>query len=212
MPALRPTFRTHATDATLPPLDVLGDLAATLATTLASRARRTLTRPGKTAAAVLVPLLAADGDPHLLFIRRSATLAQHRGQVAFPGGRTDPDDADAVATALRETQEEIGVEPGHVHVLGVLDDIETMSTRFVITPVVGVVPHPYPWRPSTREVDAIFTVPLRVLTAPATERRELWEFDGVRRPIDVYAVADHVIWGATQRITKSLLGLVRTAT
>jgi hypothetical protein len=80
----------------------------------------------------------------------------------------------------------------------------------VITPVVGVVPHPYPWRPCPHEVDAIFTVPLRILEAPETSRRELWDFGGTRLPIDLYAVDGHVIWGATQRITRSLLHLMRT--
>src|SRR5262249_61039677 len=122
--------------------------------------------------------------------RRSPLLSHHRGQVAFPGGRHHPgEDRDLQATALREAHEEIGLEPADVRVLGVLDDIETVATRFVITPFVGVVPHPYSWRPCQAEVAAIFTVPLRVLQAPDTARPELWDFAGERIPIAPSPVA-----------------------
>jgi 8-oxo-dGTP pyrophosphatase MutT (NUDIX family) len=179
---------------------------AALAEALASRPRLTLAPRSNTACAVLVPLLAVDGEAHLLFTRRSALLPHHRGQVAFPGGRHQPaEDADLRATALREAHEEIGLEPRDVRLLGPLDDIETVATPFVITPFVGVVPHPYPWRPSPAEVDAIFTVPLRALQAPGAQRREVWDFDGTPVPVDLYPVDGHVIWGATQRITRNLL-------
>jgi 8-oxo-dGTP pyrophosphatase MutT (NUDIX family) len=129
--------------------------------------------------------------------------------VAFPGGRFHPaEDPDLAATALREAHEEIGLAPADVRILGPLDDIETIATRFVITPFVGVVPHPYPWQPSPEEVDAIFTVALRALAAPGASRRELWEFDGRRVPIDTFPVDGHVIWGATQRITRNLLDVL----
>jgi len=181
-------------------------LAAALSDALAARSRVVLSPEGKSPAAVLVPLLEVDSEPHLLYTRRSSRLARHRGEVAFPGGRHHPDeDPDLEATALRETHEEIGVTPADVRLLGVLDDIETMASRFVITPFVGVVPHPYDWRPAADEVDVIFTVPLRVLRAPGTPRQEMWAFGGRRVPIDTYPVDGHVIWGATQRITQNLL-------
>ena len=173
--------------------------------------RRVVLSPGdRTACAVLVPLLAVEDEPSVLFTRRSASLPHHQGQVAFPGGRHQPGtDADLSATALREAHEEIGLAPGEVRILGALDDIETIATRFVITPFVGLVPWPYEFRPCPREVDAIFTVPLRVLQAPGAERRETWDFDGRAVPIDTYPVDGHVIWGATQRITRDLLGVLR---
>ena len=184
---------------TAPLVDALGDA-------LAARTRVVLPPDGKSPAAVLVPLLEVDGEPHLLYTRRSSHLPRHRGEVAFPGGRHHPDeDADLEATALRETHEEIGVKPADVRLLGPLDDIETMASRFVITPFVGVVPHPYDWRPAAEEVEAIFTVPLRVLQDPGTGRREMWDFGGRQVPIDTYPVDGHVIWGATQRITRNLL-------
>lgn len=184
---------------------MMDDLVAALTRALAVRSRTVLAPAEKTASAVLVPLLAVDDEPSLLFTRRSQLLPHHQGQVAFPGGRHEDDDADLAATALREAEEEIGLATSDVRVLGAIDDIETMSTRFVITPFVGVVPHPYTFRPCAREVDAIFTVPLRALQAPGAERREMWDFDGRRIPIDTFPVEGHVIWGATQRITRNLL-------
>ena len=179
-----------------------------LAAALAGRQRIVLAPPGKTVAAVLVPLLAVDGEPSLLFTRRSNLLPHHQGQIAFPGGGHDPEDPDLAATALREAQEEIGLDPADVRLLGPLDDLETVATRFVITPFVGVAPHPYDFRPSPDEVDLIFTVPLGRLEAPDALRRELWDFGGRKVPIDVYAVDGHVIWGATQRITQNLLAVL----
>jgi len=186
-----------------------GPLVTSLTRALAARPRVVLAPSGKTACAVLVPLLVAGGEPLLLLTRRSTLLPHHQGQVAFPGGRHHPGrDPDLQATALREAHEEVGLDPAHVRLLGALDDIETVSTRFVITPFVGLVPYPYDWRPCPREVDAIFTVPLRVLQAPGVARQELWDFGGRRVPIDSFAVDGHVIWGATQRITQNLLEIL----
>jgi 8-oxo-dGTP pyrophosphatase MutT (NUDIX family) len=185
------------------------DLVNTLAAALATRPRAVLAPPGKTLAAVLVPVLAVGGEPSLLFTRRSNLLQHHQGQIAFPGGRHHPGaDADLAATALREAQEEIGLAPADVRLLGPLDDLETVSTRFLITPFVGVVPHPYDFKPCPDEVDVIFTVPLARLRSPDALRRELWDFGGRKVPIDTYPVDGHVIWGATQRITRNLLAVL----
>ena len=168
-----------------------------------------LNTEGKTRAAVLVPLVPVDDAVHLLYTRRAATLPSHQGQVAFPGGTHDlARDSSVVATALREAHEEIGLRPEDVRILGTLDDIETMTSRFVITPVVGVTPYPYAWTPCPREVDQIFTVRLTDLLAPDAERRETWDFDGRRVPIDHFPVAGQVIWGATHRITRNLLDII----
>lgn len=162
---------------------------------------------GVTAAAVLVPIIA---HPTLtvLFTKRTAQLKAHSGQVSFPGGRAEPGDPSVEATALREAHEEIGLAPADVRVLGTLDDIETMTSRFVITPVLGAVPHPYQWLPRVGEVDHVFTVPLADLLAPGAECRETWDFGGRAVPIDHFPVAGQVIWGATHRITRNLLDIV----
>jgi 8-oxo-dGTP pyrophosphatase MutT (NUDIX family) len=186
-------------------------LLGALTDALQSRERIVLAPSGTTAAAVLVPLLAVDGEPSLLFTRRASGLPHHQGQVAFPGGRHEPDeDGDLATTALREAHEEIGLAPADVRLLGPLDDIETIATRFVITPYVGAVPWPYGYRACPEEVDAIFTVPLRTLRAPDALRQETWDFGGRSVPIDTYPVEGHVIWGATQRITKNLLAVLDT--
>ena len=179
---------------------------AQLAHVLETRTRRRLSAADATAAAVLVPLQVVDDVVHVVYTRRSSALPHHAGQVAFPGGiRDERRDADLVATALREAREEIGVSPERVRVLGALDDIRTVQSRFVITPIVGIVPYPYAWTPCPREVDAIFSVTLDRLQAPDAQRQELWDFDGTAVPIDFYPVDGHVIWGATHRITRNLL-------
>ena len=159
--------------------------------------------------AVLVPLFARDGELHLLYTRRSEALPHHGGQISFPGGRhmaaTDPS---LLATALRETDEEIGVAARDVDVLGKLAPIQTFSSNFVITPFVGVIPYPYAFRANLLEVSEIFSVPLAVLADPATAHEEEWTLDGHKLPVATYRHAGHVIWGATQRITTTLLDIL----
>lgn len=180
----------------------------TLAQVLATRPRRTLPLRDRIAAAVLVPLVVVERAVHLLFTRRAPSLPVHGGQVAFPGGRRAGEDRDLAQTALRETHEELGVEPAAVRLLGALDDQETVASRFVITPWVGVLPYPYPWRPCPREIASVFTVAVASLRAPGAEREALWEIDGQSRRIPHFPVGGHVIWGATHRITRDLLALL----
>jgi len=169
---------------------------------------RALSSADRTQAAVLVPLQHVADDVHVVYTRRAQTLPHHRGQVAFPGGTRAPEDDSLETTALREAAEEVGLRPNDVRLLGRLDDLETVSSRFLITPFVGLVPYPYPWEPCPAEVDTIFTVPLRHLLEPQAERRELWDFGGRVLPIDHFPVDGQVIWGATHRITRNLLALL----
>jgi 8-oxo-dGTP pyrophosphatase MutT (NUDIX family) len=160
------------------------------------------------AAAVLVPIFERDGALHLLYTTRSTAHPQHAGQVSFPGGRHAADrDASLLATALRETEEEIGVRADHVDVLGALDPIFTFSSNFLITPFVGWIPHPYELRPDPREVADVFALSLDVLDDPVTTVVETWAFDGRSMPVTSYRHDGHTIWGATQRITASLLDI-----
>ena len=186
-----------------------GDFATALPRALAHHRRTTLARPDKTVAAVLVPVFLAGGEPHLVYTRRAHDLPHHRGQIAFPGGRHQPEhDGTLEATALREASEEIGLAPADVRLVGALDDTETVGSRFVITPFVGLVPYPYVWRPCPREVDTVFTVPLGALAAPGAERQETWNFGGTQVPVATFPVDGHVIWGVTQRITRNLLDVL----
>lgn len=160
-------------------------------------------------AAVLVPLFARDGALHLLYTTRSATLAQHAGQVAFPGGRHTPaTDATLLATALRETAEEIGIAAADVDVLGALEPIHTFSSNFSITPFVGCIPHPYEFHTNPHEVEDVFSVPLATLADAATLVEETWTIDGRAVPIASYRCAGRTIWGATQRITAVLMDVL----
>lgn len=160
------------------------------------------------AAAVLVPLFERDGDLHLLFTTRSAALPTHAGQVSFPGGRHAATDASLLATALRETFEEIGLAPTDVDVLGGLDPIHTFSSNFLITPYVGRIPYPHTLRLDAREVDDAFAIPLAVLLDPTATIAETWTIEGRTIPVTAYRHDGRTIWGATQRITASLLDLV----
>ena len=150
-------------------------------------------------AAVLVPIVLRE-QPTVLLTERTRFLATHSGQVAFPGGRSDPQDADAAATALREAQEEVGLERGGVEVLGTLP-VYVTSSSFIITPVVALVRPDAPLRANPAEVARIFEVPLRFLLDPAHHRRQALTWRGQRR--EWYAMpyqdgADtRFIWGAT---------------
>jgi 8-oxo-dGTP pyrophosphatase MutT (NUDIX family) len=189
---------------------VTRDVLALLRAALAATPPVADTPPG-IASAVLVPLFERDGGLHLLYTKRSEALPHHRGQVSFPGGRHVADaDASLLATALRETDEEIGVAPAHVDVLGPLAPIHTFSSNFVISPFVGVIPHPYAFRPNPHEVSAIFSVPVEVLLDPATSAEEEWTFEGRTMPIATFRHREQVIWGATHRITTALLELLQT--
>lgn len=165
--------------------------------------------PGRRQAAVLLPLFHDAGEYHLLLTKRTDTLKHHKGQVAFPGGSFEPTDGDLLQTALRESHEEIGIQPEHVTVLGRLDDLATFSTSFLIAPFVGIIPHPYPFRPNPVEVAVIFDVPLSLLSDPAvcrsyTRARE----DGATIVDYEFYVGGHVIWGATARIIQQFLHII----
>ncbi len=160
-----------------------------------------------TSAAVLVPILHG-ADPGVLLTLRAAHLKDHPGQVAFPGGRTEPGDLSAEATALREAQEEIGLHPGHVELAGRLPDYVT-GTAYRITPVLGLLPAGLALSPCEAEVAAIFSLPLSVLLDPDAPRREHAMWRGRRRGFWVWPHAEHRIWGATAAILVHLAHRLR---
>lgn len=146
-------------------------------------------------AAVLVPIVMRQ-EPSVLFTERSARLAHHAGQVSFPGGRADPADATLLRTALRETQEETGIEESFITVAGFLDAYET-GTGFAILPVVGLLREGFALVPDTNEVAEIFEVPLAFLLDPANRQKNQAEWKGRMRHYYAFRYHGHYIWGAT---------------
>lgn len=159
-------------------------------------------------AAVLIPLFKKDGEYHILFTRRTNIVEHHKGQISFPGGRQDKKDKDLLATALRETREEMGIEEKDVRILGELDDICTATTDFCISPFVALIPYPYPLKVNRQEIEEVIEVPLSGLLDKRRFRQELHEKDGLPFPVYFYQHQDHTIWGATARILKQLLDLL----
>lgn len=174
---------------------------------LASHDRRQLPGDGLTPSAVLVPLFLKEERLHLLMGRRTERVLHHKRQIAFPGGVCDPDDLDAVDTALREAWEETGLQPDDVRVLGLLGDIQTI-TGYRVTPVVGHIPYPYDFEPNPVEMAELLLVPFEVFTHPRDHRREIVELDGDEQQVDFYGFQRHTIWGATARITRQLVELM----
>jgi len=148
-----------------------------------------------TQAAVLLPLILRE-QPLVLLTERTRTLSRHAGQVAFPGGRAEPGDISLVETALRETQEETGIEPSFITIAGYLDAYET-GTGFAILPVVGLLADGFALAPDAAEVASVFEVPLQFLLDPINRVKQTRELNGRRRTFFSYTYDGHYIWGAT---------------
>lgn len=156
-----------------------------------------------TPAAVLVPMVLRPTGITILLTQRTAHLRDHAGQVSFPGGRSEARDADAVATALREAEEEVGLAPTQVEVLGCLPEYRT-GTGFSVTPVVGLVHPPLNLRLDDFEVAEVFEPPLDFLLHPANRRRESMEVRGSMREYWAIPWEGFFIWGATAGMLVSL--------
>jgi 8-oxo-dGTP pyrophosphatase MutT (NUDIX family) len=154
---------------------------------------------------VLVPLFlaASSEEPHVVFTRRRADLRRHAGEISFPGGRQDREDVDLKDTALRETEEEIGLPRAAVSLLGALPPTPTIATNYLIHPFVGLISAERRWQASPLEVDAVLELPLGALGKARTRTR--LERRGISFETDVYILGDHLIWGATARILENLL-------
>lgn len=163
----------------------------------------------QTPAAVLMPIVMRIEGPTLLFTQRTAHLTDHAGQVSFPGGRVEASDVSPVDTALRETEEEIGLDRRHVEVLGSLPDYRT-GTGFRVTPVVAVVHPPFELRADPFEVAEIFEVPLAFLMDGMNHQKRTFEIpDGARRTFYTMPYDRFFIWGATAGMLRNLFHFLR---
>jgi 8-oxo-dGTP pyrophosphatase MutT (NUDIX family) len=169
-------------------------------------------RPNARRAAVLLGLFDRDGGTYLTFIRRASTLRAHSGEVAFPGGAVDVTDDSPVTTALREAQEEIGLDPARVTVLGILPPVFTVVSNFLITPVVAFLSHGLgTLQLQASEVAEIILLPLHGLADPAIMHTEEWTRGGIMRTVYFYDYGPYRIWGATGRILNALLVLLEAS-
>jgi 8-oxo-dGTP pyrophosphatase MutT (NUDIX family) len=157
--------------------------------------------------AVLAPLYRdADGRLRLVFIRRSP-FGRHGGQIAFPGGRREPEDPDLLSTALREAEEEIGLERQSVEILAALPTVDTVATGFRVAPFLGRLSGPPPvWRRQETEIDEILEVAVDELTDPDAHAVETWQLPGWPSPREVpyYRIGPYKLWGATYKIVASI--------
>jgi 8-oxo-dGTP pyrophosphatase MutT (NUDIX family) len=167
---------------------------------LRRRKKKTIIDKNRKASAVLIPLFYNQGQYHVLFTERSDEVDFHKGQVCFPGGTQEPSDSSLLQTALRETEEEISLRAKDVEVLGELDDSLTLTSNYVISPFVAFIPHPYPFKADGREIREIFSVPLSFLMNEANFRQDSY----------AYEYEGHIIWGATARILKQFIDLLKS--
>jgi 8-oxo-dGTP pyrophosphatase MutT (NUDIX family) len=168
--------------------------------------------PSARNASVLLGLFDENNETYLSFIRRASTLRSHSGEIAFPGGAADINDVSPIVTALREAQEEIGLAPSRVEVLGILPPVFTVVSNFLITPVVAFLPEgPGPLQLQASEVAEIIFLPLQGLVDPSIYHTEQWIRSGEPHTVYFFDYGSYRIWGATARMLAMLLELLRDA-
>jgi len=163
-----------------------------------------------TQASVLLPLFIKDGHYWLLLMRRANTVEYHKGEVSFPGGVVDEKDDNLESTAKRETFEEIGVREEDIEILGQLDDMTTITSRFIVHPFVGTVPFPYEFNINRREVEHLIEVPLQFFLDPSQPRAFSMHYEGETFETPAFIYEGTVIWGATERILENFISLIKS--
>ncbi len=156
-----------------------------------------------TPASVLFPIVLRENGPSVLLTQRNEHLKDHPGQISFPGGRVEPEDSSPAHTALREAQEEIGLAPAHIEIVGYLPEYRT-GTGFRVMPVVGLVRPPFELRPDPHEVAEIFEVPLAFLMDSANHQQHTMHYRGKLRHYVAMPYEGYFIWGATAGIIVTL--------
>jgi len=160
-----------------------------------------------TPAAVLVPLFFKDNQAHILFTKRTTNVGTHKGQISFPGGKKDKSDPDLQFTALRETEEEVGILESDVNILGETDLFLT-NTEFLVTPFVGTFKHPYKYNPNAGEIEKLIEVPLIHLLDEKIFRIQKISRDGFKWNIHYYYYSENIIWGVTGFLLSNFLSII----
>jgi 8-oxo-dGTP pyrophosphatase MutT (NUDIX family) len=161
--------------------------------------------------AVLVPISIEDGFHQILFTKRTTLVRFHKGEISFPGGGFHKEDGNLQITALRETWEEIGLEPKEIEILGELDDSITKYSQYTIAPFVGVIPSVYTLKTSEFEIAEIIQIPVAELLVEGKRKDDTTMLDGQTLDIYEYAYKNHLITGATSRILKQFLDIYQQA-
>ncbi|WP_085642246.1 CoA pyrophosphatase [Thalassospira sp. MCCC 1A03138] len=162
-------------------------------------------------AAVLVPVVRRDEGLHVILTRRTDHLSDHAGQISFPGGRQEDHDSTLEETALRETEEEIGLARTHIELVGRLDDYYTV-TGYQVTPVVGLITPPFELAPDAHEVAEVFEVPLEFILEPHNQKLQTVTFEGVKRRYFAIPYQEYYIWGATAGMLVNFSEVLKAST
>ena len=171
------------------------------------RQKKRIFDPRRIPSAVLLPLYHKEGQCHLLFIKRTEKVKEHKGQIAFPGGTYEDRDGTLVNTALRESTEEINLKAEDVEILGEMDDELSLTTNYVITPFVSLIPWPYQFKMNEDETEEIIEAPISALLDKDCLHQEIDILDGEAITSYSYHYQDKVIWGATARILNKFLDI-----
>ena len=176
---------------------------------LSTRYRNKIEAKGCIPAAVLILLYEKDGIPYLLLTKRTQKVADHKGQISFPGGVRDEKDESLEVTALREAAEEVGIDINKVEILGLLDDFLTVSTNYVITPVVGISSSPLQFSINPEEVEEIIEIPLSFFQDSLKTKSRFPDKNTIDDVYPSYRYGEHLIWGATAKILEQFLDIIQ---
>ncbi len=187
-------------------IDSLAELEDLIQDKFREREPLTLDPPNFRHSAVLIPIFSEEDTIKLILTKRTESLKHHRGEISFPGGRREKIDKDLIETALRETEEEIGVKTTQVKVIGRLDDLFTI-TRYIITPFIGIIHGRVKLKSNDAEVAEILKVPLKLFLTKDKFAEKSWERNGVKYPLYYYYWEDYEIWGATAYIINQFIEL-----
>ncbi len=185
----------------------IGVVKQKLKKALSRRRKHRIIDTNRVSSAVLIPIYYREGEYYVLFTQRTEKVKDHKGQISFPGGAYEEKDGVLVNTALRESAEEIGLMPGDVEMLGELDDMATIGSGYIISPLVACIPWPYQFKLEEWETEEIIEVPISVLLDEDCVRRGTDILDDQVVTTYFYHYQDKVIWGATARILNQFLGI-----